>query len=181
MPPENNILLKLTDEFVDIMCDVNDEYRQYVRYEGKIKVLYVKVLHAIYSCLESSMLWYDLYSSTFQQMGFVLNPYDHCVANKEINGSTCTIVFYVDDNKISHKDPEVVRSVVETLKEYYGEFSAPMILTSSIVPFKKPKIHFSFNQSSSVLLETRLQRKATTTSISGLPRLEIYSNFATTE
>ena len=56
-------------------------------------------------------------------MGFVLNPYDHCVANKEINGSMCTIVFYVDDNKISHKDPQVVRSVVESLKGHFGELT----------------------------------------------------------
>jgi len=54
-------------------------------------------------------------------MGFVLNPYGPCVANKEVNGSPCTIVFYVDDKKISHKDPEVVRSVVNTL--YFGDLS----------------------------------------------------------
>ena len=34
-----------------------------------------------------------------------INPYDRCVANKMINGSQCTIVFYVDDNKISIKIP----------------------------------------------------------------------------
>ena len=30
------------------------------------------------------------------------------VANKVINGSQCSIVFYVDDNKISHKDLDIV-------------------------------------------------------------------------
>ena len=56
-------------------------------------------------------------------MDFVLNPYDHCVANKEINGSMCTVVFYIDDKKISHKDPQIVRSVIESLKCHFGELT----------------------------------------------------------
>ena len=44
--------------------------------------------------------------------GFVLNPYDACIANKEINGSQCTVIWHVDDLKISHRDPKVVDSVL---------------------------------------------------------------------
>lgn len=53
--------------------------------------------------MESALLWYELYSMVLEDMGFELNPYDKCVANKTINGKQCTIAFYVDDNKISHK------------------------------------------------------------------------------
>ena len=53
-------------------------------------------------------------------MGFTLNPYDLCVANKIVNGSQCTVVFYVDDNKISHVDPEVVKDVLCELKNTLG-------------------------------------------------------------
>ena len=56
-------------------------------------------------------------------MGFVLNLYDLCVANKLINGSQCTIVFYVDDNKISHKEPMIVKNVINELKTYFGELT----------------------------------------------------------
>ena len=45
------------------------------------------------------MLWYELYSSTLQDMGFELNPYDKCVANKTINGKQCAIVFYINEKK----------------------------------------------------------------------------------
>ena len=68
-------------------------------------------------------MWYDLYSTTLQQHGFILNPYDKCVANKEINGKQCTIVFYVDDNKISHEDPQVVTDVINILKGHFGELT----------------------------------------------------------
>ena len=45
-------------------------------------------------------------------MGFVLNPYEMCVANKTINGKQCTVAWYTDDNKISHVEQEVVDDIV---------------------------------------------------------------------
>ena len=98
MPKGKKVILKLKGVFVDIMCNVNPEYKENVIYEGKNKILYVRVLRALYGCLESALLWYELYSSTLVEMGFALNPYDMCVANKEIDGSQCTIVFYINDN-----------------------------------------------------------------------------------
>ena len=52
--------------------------------------------------------------------GFEINPYDRCVANKQINGKQCTIVFYVDDNKISHVDSKVVDEIIDLLKSHFG-------------------------------------------------------------
>ena len=56
-------------------------------------------------------------------MGFTLNPYDLCVANKIFNGSQCSVVFYVNDNKISHKVSSVVDNVVKELKSYFGDLT----------------------------------------------------------
>jgi hypothetical protein len=52
-------------------------------------------------------------------MGFTLNPYDQCVANCDIEGSQCTICWYVDDTKISHKDPAVVQAVIDRLESKF--------------------------------------------------------------
>ena len=60
MPPGKKVLTKLRNKFVDIMCQVNPEYLPYVRYEGKSKVLYLHVLRALYGCLESALIWYNL-------------------------------------------------------------------------------------------------------------------------
>ena len=57
---------------------------------------------------------------TLQDLGFELNPYGLCVANKTIDGSQCTIIFYVDDNKISHRDSKVVDGIIELLKKEFG-------------------------------------------------------------
>ena len=49
------------------------------------------------------------------------HPCDWCVANKDIDGSQCTIVWHVNDLKISHKDSDVVDKVIASLKEEYGQ------------------------------------------------------------
>ena len=51
-------------------------------------------------------------------MSFTLNPYDTCVANKIVNGKKLTILWYVDDVKISHVDEEVVEATIKELVPY---------------------------------------------------------------
>ena len=48
-------------------------------------------------------------------MGFEVNPYDPCVANRDVNGSQCTVVWHVDDLKVSHKGEAVVTSFLQEL------------------------------------------------------------------
>ena len=117
------VLMRLEGEFVDIMCDINPEHIPNVTYERGKKVLYLEILQAIYGCLESSLRWYELYAETLQKEGFIINPYDRCVANKEINGLQCTIAWYVDDNKVSHKEKRVVDEIIELIKSHFGELS----------------------------------------------------------
>ena len=54
--------------------------------------------------------------------GFEINPYDKCISNKIINGKQCTIMFYVDDNKISHEDPAVVDEILRILESHFGKW-----------------------------------------------------------
>lgn len=123
MPEGKHIILVIRDEFVDILCEVNPEYKEHARIVKGRKVLYVKILRAIYGCIESAMLWYQLYTNTLKGMGFELNPYDKCTANKKINGKQCTIVFHVDDNKLSHVDSEVVTEVMDKIAEHFGDLA----------------------------------------------------------
>ena len=68
------------------------------------------------------LFWKDL-TKTLTDWGFKLNPYDPCVANADINGSQCTIAWYVDDNKISHKDPKVVDWVIAEIEKEHGKMT----------------------------------------------------------
>ena len=118
------VLMKLEGEDVDLMCDVNPSYRQHVHTDRRGKqTLYLRLAKALYGCVRSALLWYQLFSSTLQQMGFELNPYDPCVANATIRDKQCTIVWYVDDNKISHQDPNVVTDVIQRIEQHFGKMS----------------------------------------------------------
>ncbi len=108
-------VLKLSGDAVDIMCKVNTRYQDFVTQEKGTNVLYLQLLKALYGCIRSALLWYELFSSTLKTIGFELNPYDPCLTNKMINGTQCTIRWYVDDTKISHLDRDVVSKIIEEI------------------------------------------------------------------
>ena len=56
-------------------------------------------------------------------MGFTLNPYDACVANKVMDGKQCTIVWHGDDTKILHEDDKVVSQVIQKIEARFGEMT----------------------------------------------------------
>ena len=69
------------------------------------------------------MLWYTTFKECLEGLGFKLNEYDPCVANKTINGKQCTICWYVDDNKISHVDPKVVDDIIQQIENRFGKMT----------------------------------------------------------
>ena len=113
------------NEMVDLMIETDEKYKKYV-YTTKTgkRLLYVQLKKAMYGCMKSARLfWNNLSSYLVKEMNFKLNPYDSCVANKEINGKQCTIIWHVDDLKISHVDEQVVNRVIDKLESNYGKMS----------------------------------------------------------
>ena len=86
-------------------------------------MLYARLKKALYGTLQASMLFWKDLSGRLEGWNFTLNPYDQCVANKDIGGSQCTIIWHVDDLKISHRDPQVVQGIIDQLSEAYGKHS----------------------------------------------------------
>ena len=85
------MIVKLTVDAVDIMCTSNKKYKKFVTFENVKKVIYLKLLRALYGCIQSALLWYNTFVSKLSKDCFNLNRFDPCVANKVINGSRCTI------------------------------------------------------------------------------------------
>ena len=48
-----------------------------------------------------------------------MNPYDPCVWNKIVNGKQLTIVFHVNDCKLSHIYSKVLDDTIEWLRRDY--------------------------------------------------------------
>ena len=60
-------------------------------------------------------------TSSLQEWGFEINPYDWCVANKTVDGKQMTVILYVDDLKIYHKNGDTVDALINKLSERYGK------------------------------------------------------------
>jgi hypothetical protein len=118
------VIMKFTGRDVRILCEMNGDYERFVTTERNgQEVLYVRLLKALYGCVKSALLWYDLFTNSLKEMGFTLNPYDPCVANCMIDGKQCTVVWYVDDNKISHVDTRVVTELIERIEDKFGKMT----------------------------------------------------------
>ena len=90
-------------------------YQEYVHQRRGQAYIYCRVNVTIYGTLKAALLFRKNPSSSLEQHNFIINPYDWCVANKDINGTQCTIIVHVDDLKISHKDSAVVDEVITSL------------------------------------------------------------------
>jgi len=65
--------------------------------------------------MKSALLFYRKLVADLTSLGFEINPYDPCVANKMIDGKQMTICWHVDDLFIGHDDPNVVTTFLEWL------------------------------------------------------------------
>jgi hypothetical protein len=96
--------IKLRGVLVDILTDIApDVYKPYVTKDKKgVKQVIVQCQSALYGTMVTSLLYYRKFVKSLTDIGFVINPYDPCVANKMIDGKQMTIIFHVDDCKLSH-------------------------------------------------------------------------------
>jgi hypothetical protein len=93
-----------------------DVYSSYITIENDKEVIYLLLTRAPYGCLKSALQFWKHLSNHLQDHGCILNPYDSCVANRIIEGLQSTIIWHVDDLKLSHVDVDVVRDEVKWLE-----------------------------------------------------------------
>jgi Reverse transcriptase (RNA-dependent DNA polymerase) len=121
--------MRLEGTMADLVVKLSPKtYEKYITYEGNKRVLYVQLKKALYGTLRASLLFWKRLTEVLKGWGFVVNPYDRCVANKIVNGKQCTILWHVDDLKISHHDPKVVSSIIAQLETEFGK-EAPLSIT----------------------------------------------------
>ena len=100
-----------------IAPDVYGEYAT-IGKKGK-KQLLVQCLNALYGTMVASLLYYKKFVKSLRSTRFKLNPYDPCVANKQVDGEQLTVCFHVDDCKISHISPKVMSNTIDWLRSEY--------------------------------------------------------------
>ena len=71
-----------------------------------VTVHYTSILNQIINRLENNSL--------------ITNPYDPCVSNKPVKGEAMTVLWNVDDLKLSHKEPFQVNNLFQDLLTING-------------------------------------------------------------
>jgi hypothetical protein len=121
--------VKLDGTILEVLLRIDPAYERFVTYEGKNKVLYTQLDKALYGTVQAAYLfWKKLSLFLTEKLGFTINPYDFCVANKTSNGKQFTIAWYVDDLKLSHKDANVVEDILRELNKTFG-VEAPLTVS----------------------------------------------------
>eukprot|EP00957_Ditylum_brightwellii_P033500 2538705-Ditylum_brightwellii.AAC.1 len=92
--------------------------------------------------MRAALLFWENLSDTLQEWGFKINLYNWCVANKEIEGSQCTIVWHVDDLKISHVNSEVVTELINKIQDKYGKEKLMTVTRGKILNYLGMNIDF---------------------------------------
>ena len=104
MSIEKRKTMKRKGVLVDVLVQIDPEkYVPNVFCEKGNKLLYIKVLKAIYVILQSTILSYINQKEYFQTEGFIFNPYDTYVAINNIEVEPLTKVLHVYDVKVIQK------------------------------------------------------------------------------
>ena len=118
-------------------------YRKHVVVEGGKKVLYGEAMKALYGTITASLLFWEEVTAQLKKWDFEINPYDWCVANKMVNGEQLTVVWHVDDFKISHKEQAVVDELVTKMQKKWGELSPMTVQTGKVHEYLGMTLDFS--------------------------------------
>ena len=83
---DEEILMKLRGKIVELLVQLKPTmYRKSVTIGPNGEpILYVRLLKALYGLLRSALLFYKKLRSNLENIGFEINPYDPCVANKMV-------------------------------------------------------------------------------------------------
>jgi hypothetical protein len=120
---DEEVIMMLKGRLAELMVMVDPSlYRKYITVNSRNEpVLYVKMHAALYGMLRSALLFYRKLVADLETEGFEINPYDPCVANRMVNGKQQTVIWHVDDLKVSHDDSEVLTDFGKWIKDKYGD------------------------------------------------------------
>ncbi len=120
---DEDVLMVLKGELAEMMVQIAPQvYRKYVKVDRKgTPIFYVKLQKALYGLMRASLLFYKKLQKEMEQYGFMINPYNPCVANKTTaSGKQLTVIWHVDDLMASCKEDFKLTKFSCYLAKIYG-------------------------------------------------------------
>ncbi|KAA8498721.1 Copia protein [Porphyridium purpureum] len=104
--------MRIDSFLADVLVRLDQKYEQYLRKDGS---LVVKLTKALYGTLIAARQWYMKVAGLFEDLGFVVNPYDACVFNRE----SVSMILHVDDVMLFGKSEAAVKGVMKEVRDKY--------------------------------------------------------------
>eukprot|EP00975_Prorocentrum_lima_P031421 6593461-Prorocentrum_lima.AAC.1 len=122
---EKDVHVMLDGEMAMLLAKIDPPtYQRFVHHRRGEPYIYCRLNVALYGTILAAVLFWRKLTRFLVDCGFEVNPYDWCVMNKMIDGKQCTILWHVDDLKISHVSTNVVSDIIEMLQKEYGKVGA---------------------------------------------------------
>ncbi len=121
----------------DILVHIDPINARFVEGRGTSVVVLDKVL---YGCVKAAALWHVNLCSTMRGDGFVPNPYDSCVFNKQgPDGAQITVPMHVDDLFNTSKSNDNCTRFEKCMRDKYKEIK---IITGKVVDYIDINFYF---------------------------------------
>ena len=78
-----------------------------------------------------------------EAIGFKVNPYDNCMANKMVRDKQMTINWHVDGLKVYHADKDIVDAFIQRTKETYQDVTKIKASRGKIYYYIYMKIYYT--------------------------------------
>jgi len=97
------LLLKLIGAVALLLVESDEEkWKKHIVQENGKCTIYVLCNKAIYGTTNAALLAYRKLAKLFKSWGLIMNSYDPCFWNKDVNGEQLTIMFHIDDLLLAH-------------------------------------------------------------------------------
>lgn len=145
---DEKILIRFEGRMAELLAMIDPKlYRQHIAIERGKSVLYAELKKALYGIIQASLRFWDQIVRDLTQLGYVVNPYDWCVMNKEIDGRQHTIGWHVDDFIITHEDPSVNTRLIDHLQHKYGKLAPLTVHRGDVHEYLGMNLDFSKRES----------------------------------
>lgn len=141
---DHEIYMELDPLVAAILMKLDASFSQFRRDDGCV---IVKLNKALYGCIQSAKLWYNLLSSILIGAGFQMNSEDICVFNYVVNGEQITVGIYVDDLFVTSKSLILISALEDLLRLHFEDINVHDGLIHSFIG-----ITFDFSSEQSVKL-----------------------------
>ncbi len=112
-PMHNEVLMRIPADLSERLIAIDNSYAKFRDKDGSIVV---KLRKALYGCIESARLWFDLLSSKLKLFGLKQSEVDQCVFHSENN--KMIVAVYVDDLLICGEN-DLVNQFINFLEETF--------------------------------------------------------------